>query len=228
MKQSVESLLGRGVYGIPEAARYTGLHHQRVRSWFKSRSKGGGGPIFRGDLPAVQNNYAISFLDLIDVLIAGQLRNHGVSMHVVRAANELLKDELSTEHPFCRSELLTDGRDIFMRTADELGNASLSEVLTKQSVFPRIILPYLERIDYGQVSKLAERWRIAEGVVIDPAISLGKPVVAATGTTTFVLANAYFANGRDSEFVADLFNLDTYAVSNAVSFEEKYGVRRAA
>lgn len=44
-------------------------------------------------------------------------------------------------------------------------------------VFPDIIEPFLKQLDYDPDTHLARRWHIADGVVLNPGILLGKPVV---------------------------------------------------
>src|SRR4051812_7524838 len=73
---------------------------------------------------------------------------------------------------------------------DEQGRQEVIEVLAKQRVFPEIFLPFLKRIDYDEVTEMARRWCIADLVVIDPAISLGKPIIEEVGIATAVLAAA--------------------------------------
>lgn len=220
--------LGEGVYHLAEAARYTQLHPARVRSWFVPRSDGTRKhPVFHSDYAKVGTDRAISFLDLIDVLVAGQLRELGVSMPTVRKAYNVLKTQLKTTHPFCHQDLRTDGKRVFLVTATELDDVTLREVVSTQQYF-RNVLPHLQRLSYSEADKLAQHWDIEPGVMIDPAISFGKPVVAATGTTTFVIANCVKANGGDVELVADLFDLSPTDVRNAVEFENNYKTRRAA
>src|SRR5262249_21345886 len=154
--------LGNGVYGYSEAARLTGLRSSRIREWFRDRSsRGGRESVFRSDYGPIEGSRAISFLDLIDVYVAGQLREHGVSLQTLRPVYCRLADELKTPHPFCRKELLSDGKTVFTRGMDTEGAEELLEVLTRQKVFPQIILPFLRTIDYGEISQLAVRWRIA-------------------------------------------------------------------
>src|ERR1700737_1114204 len=96
-------LLGHGIYTFKEAARLTGLYHSRVREWFRGRtSESGRNPVFVGDYEPVEGDFAISFYDLIDVYVAGQLRDHGVSLQTVRKVYSWMKDDLDTDHPFCR------------------------------------------------------------------------------------------------------------------------------
>ena len=66
---------------------------------------------------------------------------------------------------------------------------------------------------------MARRWSIADMVVLDPAISLGKPIVEGVGIATAILAAAYHANGQDVDLVADWFNVHSKHVLAAVEFE---------
>src|SRR2546421_419281 len=86
------SMLGKGVYSFPEAARLTHLKISRVKEWFRGRRKGRGRmPVFASDYESVQGRHAISFLDLVDLFIAGQLRDHGVSLQHLRRVYDRLK-----------------------------------------------------------------------------------------------------------------------------------------
>src|SRR5262245_6432116 len=100
--------LQRGVYTLSDAARLTGLPRSRVREWFRRRKTRTSPPLFSSDYQPERNTLAISFWDLIDVFVAGQLREHGVSLPTVRKVYARLTDDLGTPHPFCRKELLTD------------------------------------------------------------------------------------------------------------------------
>jgi hypothetical protein len=74
-------ILGKGVYDLTEAAKLTGLRRARVKEWFQGRNaRLGAGPVFRSDYDAINGDLAISFLDLVELFIAGQLREHGVSL----------------------------------------------------------------------------------------------------------------------------------------------------
>ncbi len=92
-------MLGQGSYILAEVSKLTQIHPSRVRSWFKQRSDGTGfGPIFNSDYPPVHGDYAVSFLDLIDVLVAGQLRDrYNVPMNIVRHAHTLLQKDPTRE-----------------------------------------------------------------------------------------------------------------------------------
>lgn len=220
--------LGCGAYRLSEVARYTGIHFGRVRSWFRGRSdKHGSGPLLQSDYTPVGGDFAVSFLDMIDVSIAAHLRDLGVRMRIVRQSHDVLSRDLSTTHPFSHSDLYSDGQRVFVLAADVVGDETLSEVISHQQFFLRI-REWLTHIEYSDATRLAIRWFISKGVVIDPSVAMGKPVVSETGTTTFVLANCYWANNEDSALVAELFNVPEEDVVNAVNFEQKHGVQQAA
>lgn len=222
-------MIGQGVYTVAEVSRLTEMNPSRVRSWFKHRSDSvGHSPIFESDYQPVDGDYAVSFLDLIDVLVAGQFRDqHNVPMRIVRRAHSLLQKELKTEHPFCHSDLYTDGKRIFQYAATNLGKGRLSDVISHQQFFLHI-KEKLSHIEYSEITRLADKWRIANGIVINPAISMGKPTIETTGVTTFVIANQYCANMNNSALVADLFEINESDVINAVEFEQRYGLQRVA
>ncbi len=218
-------MLGQGIYSIPEAARITRLRTSRVREWFGGRaSKQDLGPVFLSDYPIVEGDRAISFHDLVELFIAGQLRDKGLTLQRLRKVHAKLSEDWGVKHPFCRNEvrLSQDGRTVFTCGLDEQGKAEVYEVLTNQRVFEDIIWPFLQLIDYDLATKMARRWAIAPGVVIDPAIRFGKPIVEAVGISTAVLAMSYRANGEDARLVADWFDIRPEHVMDAVNFESRH------
>src|SRR5262249_1337847 len=127
--------------------------------------------------------------------------------------------DLGTRHPFCRREVLTQGGQVLTLGLEQEDEEEMIEVLTHRHVFPDVLLPFLLRIEYDPATEMAKRRRIADLVVIDPAISLGKPIVEGIGITTAVLAASYEANAQDADLVADWFRVHPKHVIAAVDFE---------
>src|SRR4051812_30742701 len=99
-------ILGHGIYNLSEAARLTGLKSHRVREWFRGRTNTRvSTPVFRSDYLAIGGDRAISFHDLIELFVAGQLRDRGVSLQSLRNVHTRLQSDLGTRHPFCRREI---------------------------------------------------------------------------------------------------------------------------
>lgn len=220
-------MLGAGVYKLSEAARYIGSSPTTLRSWFMPRSdRAGRGPLFKSDYSVLNGEYAISFLNLIDAKIARLFRTKGVRPSVIRRAYQVLGREMNTPHPFAHASLATDGRAILQRTADDVGSDEWIDVISKQRWFTEMS-DCLSKIEYG-ADRMAARWNIAQGVQIDPSLSLGKPVIRQTGVATYVIAAQYRANNGDVALVADLFGLSTSQVGDAVAFEAGLQLARAA
>jgi hypothetical protein len=158
--------LGQGVYSLSEVARYADLNPSTMRAWFKGRSDGvGRGPVFRSDYSAVNKDFAVSFLDLVDACVAGRFRRAGVKLSIVREAYRLLTDDLKTPHPFAHDLLYTDGRAIIVGVANRVNNPLPYDAISKQILFDDI--GSIRQVDYREADHLAWRWRIAEGVEID-------------------------------------------------------------
>jgi uncharacterized protein (DUF433 family) len=227
-EQAVKTLVGTGSYGIPEASRFARVNVRTASRWIAGTGDDRRGRLFKTDLPSVGHRHAVSFLDLVDLLVVGRFRDEGVSFQTVRRVYARLRESLDTPHPFSHRRLLTDGTTIFMQTLDQVGDEHLHEVLTGQKAMPEILKPYLKQIEYADDTQTAARWNIAPGVVLDPARAFGKPIIASEGTTTFVLARAYWANGEDAELVADLFDVSPESVHQAVAFEGEFAPGHAA
>ena len=209
-------ILGHGVYSYREAASLARLKQSRVREWFNCRSTTKVGAIFQSDYPGLQQKL-ISFLDLVDVFIAGQMREHGVSLQTLRKVYKTLQQDLSVEHPFGRRELLTDGKQVFMHGLDSKGRREVIEVLTKQRAFPLVILPFLRKLKYDDTSNLASQWNIAKSIVVNPQICFGQPIVEARGIPTTILARAAKANSVGA--VAKWYGATPHQVKCAIKFE---------
>ena len=223
MRSETPRILGRGIYTIRDAARYTRLPYQRISRWFRSAEAMQWSPVFMSDYGSIDSENAISFLDLVDVHVAGRFRGRGVSLQKIRKAYNILREDLETEHPFCHRNLYEHGGDIFAKVFDAIGGPMLYEVIKRQGFSQEAMREHLTRIDYADTTLLAERWRIFPGVVIDPCITLGRPVIESTGLATRVLASGYHGNDQDETFVASFYEVTPADVLTAVHFEEKYG-----
>jgi uncharacterized protein (DUF433 family) len=220
--ESIMSILGRGVYSLTEAARLTQLRPDRVREWFRTTQSRAGETAFQSDYPSVGSDRAVSFLDLIEVYIAGRLREADppVSLQRIRKVHKTLSANAGTAHPFCEREIYHSGGQIFTRPLNDAAGLII-EPLTNQAYINDVIMPFLEKIEYDHVTNLAKLWHISNGVIVDPSRCFGKPIVSDVGIATRVLAAAYEANGRDANRVADWFEIEPEHVIAAVSFESR-------
>jgi uncharacterized protein (DUF433 family) len=69
---------------------------------------------------------------------------------------------------------------------------------------------------------MASEWAVADGIVINPQMGFGKPVVERAGVTTLIVAKQYVANDRNAALVARMFKLSPASVVNAYEFERTH------
>jgi len=221
----MQSILGNGIYSLPEAARLLGVNSQRVAAWFQGWP-GRRDRVFRSDYSGLGLHSArvISFLDLIDAAVCVTLRiKHRVSLHTIRRVYDRLSQQWVTRHPFAREEFYTDeaGRQVFYAVAAEDNERQLIEALDQQHVIPEILLPILRRVEYCGETKLAQVLQLMGRVVADPRRRFGKPIVRDTGMPTSILYRCYTATGS-FEQVADWYCVTPADVSEAVAFETEF------
>ena len=214
-RTAVENVAGLGIFSFPEASKLTGLDPRRVRRWFGADGRKAA---FRAEFHSPSGRDALSFLDLIDVLVAGKLREKGVSFQSLRRAYRNLQRKFGTEHAFCFRSMWTDGKTVFLEEMLQQGEAKLVDMEHRQLVLTRVLQPYLEEIEYDD-KEIANRWNIYDGVVVDPALNFGSPTLEDAGISSYVVAASYAANGNDAEKVAAWYDIGPDVVRKAVEFE---------
>jgi uncharacterized protein (DUF433 family) len=147
--------------------------------------------------------------------------DHGVTMRTIRRAATEGASIFKVKHPFCLKRFETDGRDIFASVAKDSGDEAILNLLSPQTVFPKVVRPLFKQIDYDVVSDMAVVWWPRGRdvpVVLDPKRSFGTPIVAKRGVPTHVLAGPVEA-GDSPELVAKWFEVPVDDVRAAAEFE---------
>jgi uncharacterized protein (DUF433 family) len=191
-------------YSIAEAAHYLGVPDATTRYW----ATGQGPYPALIDVPHTHPTL-LSFLNLVELhVLAAIRRKHTVPMPKVRSAIEYLREHTRSaagrKHPLISKQLETDGLDLFVERYGELVNISKSGQMAMREVMSAA-LHRIERDPSGIPIKLYPFTRSSiesapAMVVIDPALSAGRPVIAGTGLATEVIAERYKAG----ESVGDL------------------------
>ena len=213
---------------MAEASRYAGVHPSTARAWFHRKNTNGA--------PLLESEYAqsefpgLSFMNLIELLVVGQLRKRGIPLREISDARRIMTDKFKIRHAFCHKELYIHGKKVFIRVAEEkeMAHTTLYQVVTRQGFFEEAMRPHLEHITYDDASRLARRWMIRPGILIDPAVRFGVPVMAGTRIDTEVLARQYYAEDQNAGLVAELYDIKPEHVLRAVEFYEDFRPRKAA
>lgn len=231
MAQRRQSLLGVGVYTVPEAARLTGVSAPRIRRWltgytFTSRAAPrSSAPVWQRQIVSSSGELILSFRDLLEVRFVDAFRRHGVSWKVIRLAAERAAEIIEDSHPFSTKRFKTDGRSIFADIVQGTGEESLLDLAKSQYEFKTIVEPFLfEGLEFAEISGAPVRWwplGLDRRVVIDPERSFGQPIVTPESVPTSILAKAVKAEEGSIDAVARWYMVQPKAVKDAVEFENR-------
>ncbi len=197
-------------YTIAEAAHHLSVPSATTRYW----ATGQGPYPALIEIPKVRpgDPALLSFLNLVELhVLAAIRRKHTVPMPKVRTAIEYLskhtKRKADKRHPLISEQLQTDGLDLFIERFGELVNISESGQIAMREVM-QAALQRIERDQHGIPIKLYPFTRSSIDhapalVVIDPALSAGRPVITGTGLATEVIAERYKAGESVSDLAKD-------------------------
>lgn len=224
------NLIGVGLYTFQEASRLTNASPQELRRWLKghvykahdSDERKSSAPLWKTELSESEIE-GISFHDLLEVRFVKAFLKYGVSLQAIRLASQHARDMYNHPYPFTCERFQTDGRTIFATALEETGETQLLDLVKKQFVFTKIIEPSLYHgIEFGS-NELAVRWypvKRSKAIVLDPALSFGKPIVTHGSIRTSILHDAFKAE-KNKPFVAKLYDVPISAVEAAIRFEER-------
>lgn len=218
--------LAGGFYTVREAARLLNIRNpQKITAWLKGRG-GGGTPVIRRQYPPIERVQELGFWDLLEARFVNHFREQGVSLQALRKAAETARAEFNQDHPFATSNVkfLTDRREVFLKTAKDLKDAQLLNLVTKQFAMYEVLEEVLAKgVEFDPVSGLAARWtpkpKEFPEIVVDPLVAYGQPALDRVGVPTDVLYTAWRAEDGDLRKVADWYEVDEDLVRQAVEFE---------
>lgn len=213
-------------YSIPEAAQYLVIPTATLRSWVLGRAY----PTQTGQRrfePVIElpdsKLPALSFVNLVEAHVLDAIRRqHKIALNKVRRATRYLKNRFRSRHPLADQTFETDGLDLFIQEYGKLIAISKNGQLAMRE----LLEAHLRRIDRdksGVAVRLYPFTRKREPdepkfVVIDPAISFGRPVLQGTGIATAVVAGRYKAGESIEELAAD-YGRGTHEIQEAIRCE---------
>lgn len=221
--------IGTGIYSIPEASKLAGVTRWRIRRWvkgylYKVRDEMRRSPSIIVGLTPADGVVALSFLDLLEVRLIDAFLNAGVSWKVLRAAHQLGRTELNTDHPFAAFRFRTDGRRVFLDLQKEIAESELLlDVVSSQLSFSDFVSPYFKDLDFGKDRQEALRWWPMgknRPILVDPQRTFGQPIVSDEGVATSVLFKSYRVE-KSIDIVSRWFRVPKTSVEAAVEFELK-------
>jgi len=128
---------------------------------------------------------------------------------------------LRIDHLLVREELRTSGGALFLERYGQLINLSASGQLAMRKIFEA----HLDRVEWGDLRSAVRLYPFvlaevfdAKPIIIDPAISFGRPVVGKAFVSTRSILERIDAGETVKDVAAD-YELTTAAIEEAVLFE---------
>ena len=220
-------LLGVGLYSLQEAARLLQTSPSSVRRWIGGYDYSLGDkvrnvpPLWSMDLPAFDDQFVISFRDLIELRFVKAFISKGIGLKAVRNCINYARQCVESDRPFSTGRFRTDGQTIFLESIEASKDAKLLDLKGKQYVFKQIVERSFKDLDLEH--DMVARWRPYRGkqtIVLDPQRAFGQPIAEATGVPTVVLAQAVKAEGSVAR-VSAIFEIDKAVIHDAVRFQEE-------
>lgn len=206
------AILDAPAYRIPEAAEYLRLPAATLRSWVLGRDY----PVSTGvrhsrpiiDIAEPAKGH-LSFINLVEAhVLSGIRRKHNVTLPRVREAVGFLREKLGSNRPLVEQQFVTDGVDLFVEMLGRLVNVSSRGQIAMRAVL-ELHLRRIDRDPMGVPIRLfpfthsKPELQTTGTVVIDPAVSFGRPIIGRLGVPTSIIAERYKAGERVDDLAAD-------------------------
>jgi len=191
-------------YSAGEAAEYLRIPVSTLRHWAGGRQEPTVVPLISS---AQTGPLLLSFSNLVELHVLGAIRReHGVAMSRVRVALDFVAARLETARPLIAQQFQTDGVDLFVEYLGTMLNVSRDGQMLIESLHES--LQRIERDEQGLPIRLFpytrnQRKDAPKLVVIDPALSFGRPVLVGTSIATEAIANRYKAGDSMQELAED-------------------------
>ena len=213
------NLLETPIYGLVDAARYLRLPYQTLRYWTIGR--GSMKPVVKLASPEPPR---LSFINLMECHMLSNMRtDYNLRLPKVRHALRNLADLNPSQHPLVDRRFETDNIDVFIREHGRLLNLNKPD----QPLFREMVESHLRRIEAksdGTFSffpfvekRSADEPRI---IMMNPAISFGRPVISGTGIPTSVIASRFHARESISELAAE-YGRSEPEIEEAIRWESR-------
>lgn len=144
------SLLGIGIYTVPEASRITRVPPNRIHRWLRGydrRTPRGGRrstpAVVLGQLLPLGGEFALGFKDLLEMMVINGFRKAKIPWSDIRIAHLTTAETLKTTHPFCDLRIKTDGREIIAGLSERTHKKLLLDAVKSQYAWKQMLGPYL-------------------------------------------------------------------------------------
>lgn len=166
---------------------------------------------------------SLSFWNLIEAHVLRALRtDHGVSVKAVRKALQFSESALGIDRLLLSPELRSRAGEVFLDRYGQLINLSASG----QLAIRHVLEAHLRRVEWDARSApirlhpflIGDAPDHARPIVIDPLVSFGRPMLAASGVSTAAIASRIDAGEAPADVASD-YGVSVAEVDAAVVYE---------
>lgn len=209
---STRGVIGRGVYALSDlrvllALSGTANDAEKALPWLRSVLNPAGHRPWQADY---------SFSDLISLFVVRELTKKGVQAPTIRSAEFYLRKKWKTDRPFVSDQIQTDGHRVLVDDEVIAGQIESAD-LHGQQIMRELVKDRLTHVHYHDGT--AEYWTPTEGIVVDPRVQFGEPVVEGTRIPVEAVANV--ARNLGASCAAGRFGLKADQVAAAIAFEQQ-------
>ncbi|HEU0016573.1 MAG TPA: hypothetical protein VFQ45_23025 [Longimicrobium sp.] len=226
-------MLGTGIYTPADAALLLHERPQTVRRWAFGYTRRRGAerivhpPLIQTDLPEIEGQRALTFVELVELLYVRAFERAGVSWAHIREAARVAARLYATDHPFALRQVYVEPGSVYGGLEERDGTEALVQLVGHgQHAFPQLVKPYLDQLDFDGNDVARRWWPMGRdgGVVVDPAFAFGAPIVEAVGMRATTLQRAYRAElaefgGKAVDRVAWTYEIEPKHVETALRFD---------
>jgi uncharacterized protein (DUF433 family) len=203
-------------YTIAQAAALARVNHQTVRYWVygSAAPQDRREPVFGLKSRRAGEVAQVSFLELVEIIVAARFRAKRIRLSRVREAHGFARAEWEMEHPFASLDLDSIGGHLLARFENEhpdaTGGRESFVVLSspEQLVLPPMVSDELKRFDYDD-ARFAERWHMFGReipVVVDPHVAGGRPTIKGSNVSVDIIHKRW-KSGEKVAYIAYDFQL---------------------
>jgi uncharacterized protein (DUF433 family) len=212
-------------YSVARAAHYLHVAPSTLHSWVRGRTYLAGGTKEYWP-PVIKTDTLLSFNNLIEAYVLRALRvDHRVRMPALRTALDYAQREFDIPRLLLSKELQAAPGNVFLERFGQLVNLTRAGQLAAK----HLLYAVLERVERNP-SGLPDRMfpvgsydfdalRLAPKlIVIDPAISFGRPILASKGIRTSAIVGRIDAGEEPQDIAAD-YGLTPQEIDAALFYE---------
>jgi uncharacterized protein (DUF433 family) len=209
-------------YSLGEAARYLGLPESTMRAWFEGMTWGSKPNLhYYRPILVPASPHLLSFFDIASAHILMAFKKNEIRPEQIRIIVQSLEAEYPKDrYPLLGRNFYMFGRNLVIKQAGKRLNLSRSRQLGLRAVMDQ----FLARLELDE-SKMPIRFspildHVRGGrtfIVIDPGLSVGRPVIKGTGIAAEVISKRNASGESIATLVKD-YRLSRRAIEEAIKY----------